>query len=63
MELSGEATLLRVFLGEADKVGHTALYEAIVSPAGIASKLERTMSSISRGSKAPETHSTEFRAE
>ena len=30
MELKGEAKLLRIFLGEADKVKHTALYEAII---------------------------------
>lgn len=30
MELKGEAKLLRIFLGEADKLGHTALYEVIV---------------------------------
>lgn len=33
MELKAEAKLLRVFLGEADKVKHTALYEAIVREA------------------------------
>ncbi len=33
MELKGEAKLLRIFLGEADKAGHTALYEAIVREA------------------------------
>ncbi|MDD5483494.1 MAG: DUF190 domain-containing protein [Kiritimatiellae bacterium] len=33
MELKGEAKLLRIFLGEADKVKHTALYEAIVKEA------------------------------
>jgi len=33
MELKSEAKLLRVFLGEADKVKHTALYEAIVREA------------------------------
>lgn len=30
MELKSEAKLLRIFLGEADKVKHTAMYEAIV---------------------------------
>lgn len=30
MELKAEAKLLRIFLGEADKIKHTALYEAIV---------------------------------
>jgi PII-like signaling protein len=33
MELKGEAKLLRIFLGEADKVGHTALHEVIVREA------------------------------
>ena len=33
MELKSEAKLLRIFLGEADKVKHTALYEAIVREA------------------------------
>jgi len=33
MELKGEAKLLRIFFGEADKVGHTALYEVIVREA------------------------------
>ena len=33
MELKGEAKLLRIFLGEADKVRHTALYEVIVREA------------------------------
>lgn len=33
MELKAEAKLLRIFLGEADKVKHTALYEAIVREA------------------------------
>ena len=33
MELKGEAKLLRVFLGESDKVGHTPLHEAIVREA------------------------------
>jgi len=30
MELKGEAKLLRIFLGESDKVRHTPLYESIV---------------------------------
>jgi uncharacterized protein len=30
MELKGEAKLLRVFLGESDRIGHSALYERIV---------------------------------
>ena len=33
MELKADAKLLRIFLGEADKVKHTALYEAIVREA------------------------------
>ena len=33
MELKSEAKLLRIFLGEADKVKHTALYEVIVCEA------------------------------
>ncbi len=33
MELKAESKLLRIFLGEADKVRHTALYEAIVREA------------------------------
>ena len=33
MELKAEAKLLRIFLGETDKVKHTALYEAIVREA------------------------------
>jgi len=33
MELKAEAKLLRIFLGEADKVKHTSLYEAIVREA------------------------------
>ncbi|MFO7820886.1 MAG: DUF190 domain-containing protein [Lentisphaeria bacterium] len=33
MELKSEAKLLRMFLGEADKVKHTALYEVIVREA------------------------------
>lgn len=30
MELNGQSKLLRIFLGEIDKVGHRPLYEAIV---------------------------------
>jgi uncharacterized protein len=33
MELKSSAKLLRIFLGEADKVNHTSLYEAIVREA------------------------------
>lgn len=33
MEISGQAVLLRVFVGESDKLGHLALYEAIVKRA------------------------------
>jgi hypothetical protein len=33
MERSGEAKLLRIFVGEADKVQHVPLYEAIVREA------------------------------
>ncbi|HTS43092.1 MAG TPA: DUF190 domain-containing protein [Puia sp.] len=33
MELDGQSVLLRVFLGEIDKVGHTPLYEAILKSA------------------------------
>jgi len=33
MELNSEAKLLRIFLGEADKDRHTAMYEAIVKAA------------------------------
>lgn len=33
MELKGEAKLLRIFLGESDRVGHTALPERIVQEA------------------------------
>jgi len=33
MELKGEALLVRVFIGETDKVRHTPLYEAIVRAA------------------------------
>ncbi len=33
MEISGQAVLLRVFIGESDKVGHLPLYETIVKKA------------------------------
>lgn len=33
MELTGQAKLLRVFIGEADKIAHKALYEVIVEAA------------------------------
>ena len=33
MELKGEAKLLRIFLGESDKIRHTALHEVIVREA------------------------------
>lgn len=33
MELKGEAKLLRIFLGESDKVGHAPLHEVIVREA------------------------------
>lgn len=33
MELTGEAKLLRAYLGESDKVGHRLLYEVIVQEA------------------------------
>jgi PII-like signaling protein len=33
MELKAEAKLLRIFLGESDKVKHVALYEAVVREA------------------------------
>ena len=33
MEISGQAVLLRVFVGESDKLGHLPLYEAIVRKA------------------------------
>ena len=33
MELKGEAKLLRIFLGEADRLQHTALYDSIVREA------------------------------
>ena len=30
MEISGQAVLLRIFVGESDKLGHQSLYESIV---------------------------------
>jgi PII-like signaling protein len=33
MEISGQAVLLRIFVGESDKLGHMPLYEAIVKQA------------------------------
>jgi PII-like signaling protein len=33
MNISGQAVLLRVFVGESDKLGHLPLYEAIVKKA------------------------------
>jgi hypothetical protein len=33
MEIKGQAVLLRVFIGESDKLGHLPLYEAIVREA------------------------------
>jgi PII-like signaling protein len=33
MEISGQAVLLRIFIGESDKLGHMPLYEAIVKEA------------------------------
>ncbi len=33
MEISGQAVLLRVFIGESDKFGHLPLFEAIVKNA------------------------------
>ena len=33
MKISGQAVLLRVFVGESDKLGHAPLYEAIVKKA------------------------------
>ena len=36
MELKDEAKLLRIFLGESDKLGHVPLYEAIVREAKVA---------------------------
>jgi len=33
MEIKGQAVLLRIFIGESDKLGHLPLYEAIVREA------------------------------
>ena len=33
MEISGQAVLLRIFIGESDKIGHLPLFEAIVKEA------------------------------
>ena len=33
MELNGDSKLLRIFIGEADKIGHQYLYEAILMAA------------------------------
>lgn len=33
MELQGQSKLLRIFLGEADRIGHRLLYEEILSAA------------------------------
>ena len=33
MEITGQAVLVRVFVGESEKVGHIPLYEAIVNQA------------------------------
>lgn len=33
MEISGQAVLLRIFIGESDKLGHLPLHEAIVKKA------------------------------
>ena len=33
MEISGQAVLLRIFIGESDKLGHLPLFEAIVKAA------------------------------
>jgi len=33
MEISGQAVLLRIFIGESDKLGHLPLFEAIVKNA------------------------------
>ncbi len=46
MELKREAKLLRILLGEADKVKHTALYEVIVREAR---KMELAGATVWRG--------------
>jgi len=33
LEISGQAVLLRIFIGESDKLGHVPLFEAIVKQA------------------------------
>ena len=33
MEIKGQAVLLRIFIGESDKIGHLPLFEAIVKEA------------------------------
>lgn len=33
MELNGDSKLLRIFIGEADKIGHQCLYEALLMAA------------------------------
>jgi PII-like signaling protein len=33
MEITGQAVLLRIFIGESDKIGHLPLYESIVKEA------------------------------
>ncbi len=33
MEISGQAVLLRIFIGESDKLGHLPLFEAIIKKA------------------------------
>jgi PII-like signaling protein len=33
MQLDGQSTLLRIFIGEIDKIGHTPLYEMILKAA------------------------------
>ena len=33
MELQGQSKMLRIFLGEADRIGHKLLYEALVTAA------------------------------
>jgi PII-like signaling protein len=33
MEINGQAVLLRIFVGESDKIGHLPLFEAIVKKA------------------------------
>ena len=33
MEITGQAVLLRIFIGESDKIGHLPLFETIVKEA------------------------------